>query len=302
MKNTLITVFTPTYNRAYIIGTLYESLLKQTDRNFEWLIVDDGSSDNTEEVIRSFVDEGKLKIHYFKQTNGGKHRAINFATGKAEGEVIYIVDSDDSLVPDSIERLRHHYAAIEKDEEFAGVCGMRCFPDGSRIGGEQKWDIWDTTWIKYWLTSNIKGDVALAFRTSVLRMYPFDDIPGERFCAESLVLNRIGQKYKMRFFNEKIYIADYLGDGLSSSSILNRMRCPNYALLIYSEMTRLDIPWLRRFKAYLNFWRFAPCSMRPFSEKVRQIGWSSVALWLVGMMLHLKDKRYNKIDESKIGH
>ena len=100
----MVTIFTPTYNRAYIIGKLYGSLLEQTDRNFEWLIVDDGSTDNTRELIGSFIREDRISIRYFRQENGGKHRAINRGVREAAGELFFIVDSDDQLTPEAVAR------------------------------------------------------------------------------------------------------------------------------------------------------------------------------------------------------
>ena len=248
----LVTVFTPVYNRKNLIGNLYQSLLSQTYKNFEWIIVDDGSTDDIDEIIKSYQNEDRILIRFIKQENGGKHRAINNGVLHAKGELFYIVDSDDYLTKDSIERIVFHYQYIKNNDKFAGVCGMKCFPDGSRIGKEVTWKILKDSWINYWIIKNIKGDVAFVFKTSVLRNYLFDDIPGEKFCAESLVLNRIGKNYLMLFFNEKIYIAEYLSDGLSVSSIKNRMNSPNYAMRIYSEMASLDIPYLKKIKAHIS--------------------------------------------------
>ncbi|MCS2864766.1 glycosyltransferase family 2 protein [Bacteroides thetaiotaomicron] len=101
----MVTVFTPTYNRAYILNDLYQSLCRQTCRKFEWLIVDDGSTDNTEGLVASWLDEGKMSLRYIKQPNGGKHRAINKGIQEANGDLFFIVDSDDYLAKNAIERI-----------------------------------------------------------------------------------------------------------------------------------------------------------------------------------------------------
>lgn len=297
-----VTVFTPVYNRKNLIGNLYQSLLSQTYKNFEWIIVDDGSTDDIDEIIKSYQNEDRILIRFIKQENGGKHRAINNGVLHAKGELFYIVDSDDYLTKDSIERIVFHYQYIKNNDKFAGVCGMKCFPDGSRIGKEVTWKILKDSWINYWIIKNIKGDVAFVFKTSVLRNYLFDDIPGEKFCAESLVLNRIGKNYLMLFFNEKIYIAEYLSDGLSVSSIKNRMNSPNYAMRIYSEMASLDIPYLKKIKAHINYWRFAPCSKLKMKNKIKQIGISSYIIFMpIGYLFHMKDKKNNYIDIRHVG-
>lgn len=302
LTNIPVTVFTPVYNRKNLIGNLYQSLLSQTYKNFEWIIVDDGSTDDIDEIIKSYQNEDRILIRFIKQENGGKHRAINNGVLHAKGELFYIVDSDDYLTKDSIERIVFHYQYIKNNDKFAGVCGMKCFPDGSRIGKEVTWKILKDSWINYWIIKNIKGDVAFVFKTSVLRNYLFDDIPGEKFCAESLVLNRIGKNYLMLFFNEKIYIAEYLSDGLSVSSIKNRMNSPNYAMRIYSEMASLDIPYLKKIKAHINYWRFAPCSKLKMKNKIKQIGISSYIIFMpIGYLFHMKDKKNNYIDIRHVG-
>ena len=100
-----ITVFTPSFNRAHLLSRLYDSLLKQTTNDFEWLIVDDGSTDDTETKVEEFINKGELPIRYYKQQNGGKHRAINTGVQLASGELFFIVDSDDGLVHDCIQKV-----------------------------------------------------------------------------------------------------------------------------------------------------------------------------------------------------
>ena len=130
----MITVFTPTFNRAYCLSSLYKSLCKQVNKNFEWLIVDDGSTDNTELLIKSFMNESEINITYFKQENGGKHRAINKGVSLAKGELFFIVDSDDYLSDNALERVIFHYSNIKDNPLFAGVSGMRYSVDGLKIG------------------------------------------------------------------------------------------------------------------------------------------------------------------------
>ena len=121
----LVTIFTPTYNRAYRLTALYESLCSQTCKDFEWLIVDDGSSDNTEELVNGWINENKIDIRYIKQQNGGKHRAINNGVKNARGILFFIVDSDDILPDNSIDRVAVHYKMIEGKSEFGGLCGLK---------------------------------------------------------------------------------------------------------------------------------------------------------------------------------
>lgn len=164
----MITVFTPTYNRGKLLSRLYKSLLEQTFRDFEWLIVDDGSSDDTESIVKELMDEGKLQIRYFKRENGGKHRAINKGVGLAKGELFFIVDSDDYLLENSLQLVWNYASDIMQDESFAGVAGSKCNPDGRKIGSPAKYNILDTDSVSYREKYKMKGDEAEVFKTDVL--------------------------------------------------------------------------------------------------------------------------------------
>ena len=121
-----ITVFTPTYNRAYIIETLYRSLQRQTYRDFEWLVVDDGSADNTKELFEAWQQEDNFfPIRYVKQENGGKCRAINKGLELADGELFFTVDSDDYLTDDALEKVAAWDAELPNKEQYCGFVGNR---------------------------------------------------------------------------------------------------------------------------------------------------------------------------------
>ena len=120
----MITVFTPCYNRAYALQRLFESLQAQGSSDFEWLIVDDGSTDRTDELCRGFARDANFPVRYMRQENSGKHVAINRGAVEARGEWFFIVDSDDFLPPDSIETNERYLAQIETDPGFAGVSGV----------------------------------------------------------------------------------------------------------------------------------------------------------------------------------
>ena len=121
----MITVFTPTYNRAYTLGDLYESLMAQSCFDFEWLIVDDGSTDNTEELVKNWLDNGRFEVRYIKKPNGGKPSAINCGLEHARGEYFWIIDSDDTATPDGVETCIKWMKSLPKDQKFAGVGGLR---------------------------------------------------------------------------------------------------------------------------------------------------------------------------------
>lgn len=283
----LITVFTPTYNRAYILQKLYQSLLQQTCMDFEWLVVDDGSTDNTSELFEQWqAEENSFPIRYFKQPNGGKHKAINRGVNEAKGELFFIVDSDDILSTEAIQRIINQYLPIRNDMSFGGVCGLRAYHNGERIGGECNFGTLDCTSLDFRYKYHIKGDMAEVIRTNVLKEFPFPEIEGERFCPEALIFNRIATKYKLRYFYEKVYLCEYLEDGLTASIVKVRMNSPQTSIMYYSELFYMPIPFVQKIKAAINFWRFAYCLCK--KKPKYPIGWG----WIfkpLGYLYHKKD-------------
>lgn len=213
-----ITVFTPTYNRAYIIEKLYISLKRQSFTDFEWLVIDDGSEDNTEQMFKMWLkDNNSFTIRYLKIRNGGKHRAINIATDLAKGELFFIVDSDDYLVEDALETVVKWEMDLQNKEIYCGLSGNRGKSKSKFIGTTFAGEYIDATSLER-NQYNITGDKAEVFYTEILQKYKFDEIDGETFITESTVWDRMAKDgYKIRWFNKVIYICDYLEDGLTQN-------------------------------------------------------------------------------------
>lgn len=252
----MITVFTPTYNRAHTLERLYNSLCTQTSFDFEWLVIDDGSTDETKAFFAS-IASSSFNIRYYYQTNGGKHRAINKGVALARGEWFFIVDSDDYLPADSIETIKRYVGEINDDNRFCGITGLRVHPDFTPIGNivfDKPTDIDNLTFrIKY---KGI-GDYAEIFRTSVLKEYPFPEYEGEKFCTEALVWNRIARKYVTRFVNAKIYICEYQVGGLTDTYEKIMRNSPRAAMLYYKELLCLDgLPLRLRISFHLLYWNY----------------------------------------------
>lgn len=213
----MITVFTPTYNRAYTLVDLYESLLHQTCFDFEWLIVDDGSTDETEEFVKEWLDNGKFAVRYFKKLNGGKPSAINYGLQLAKGEYFWIIDSDDTATPGGVETCLKWIESLPEGAKFAGVGGLRGDKSGGIIGTTFKGTYVDATTLER-ATYNIGGDKSEVFFTNVIKQFPFPEFAGEKFVPEALVWNRIAKAgYKIRWFNEIVHITEYLEDGMTKN-------------------------------------------------------------------------------------
>lgn len=208
-----VTVFTPTYNRAYIIEKLYRSLVAQTCQDFCWMVVDDGSQDNTREVIASLSAENKIEITYIYQENGGKQRAHNAGVAACTTELFFCVDSDDTLVPSAIEDVLALWSRRCGDPKIAGIIAMRGeSPDKPMKTWFPKGLETTTMWDLYYKWHH-KGDTALIYRTDVLRKYPYDVAPGEKFIGETYVYHKIDQDYMLAVLPEIIWICKYLPDG-----------------------------------------------------------------------------------------
>jgi glycosyltransferase involved in cell wall biosynthesis len=188
----LITVLTPTYNRAHLLGRVYESLLAQTFPRFEWIIVDDGSEDDTETLVRSWIDEGALEILYRQQANLGKVAAVNRGVEVARGEFTTTIDSDDWLVPDALERLLAHWRAIPEGEQqnFSGIVGLCAYEDGRIVGDPFPSDPLDCDPAELTYVHGVAGDKHGLLRTAVLREFPFPFEGAYAYVSPGLVWNR----------------------------------------------------------------------------------------------------------------
>ncbi len=284
----MITVLTPSYNRGSLLRNLYQSLLKQDYKDFEWVIIDDGSIDDTESVVKNLSQEQKIIISYFKQSNGGKHKALNKGVKESKGELILIVDSDDSLPKDSLSIINSQYLKIKGNPAIGGVCGLMAHHDGTIIGHRNISSSMNISSIEMRYKYGFMGDVCEVFKTKVLREFPFPEIENEKFCPEDLVWNRISKKYKLFFFNKVVYYRDYLEGGLTSKIIKIRMKSPIASTICYGEMLDFDIPISSKIKAAINYWRFYFC-IKDKSNLIKSLS----TLWFfsfpIGWLFHVKD-------------
>lgn len=213
-----VTIFTPTYNRAYIIRNLYDSLCRQTCKDFEWVIVNDGSSDNTSSLITQIIAENIIDIKYFEQPNGGKHIAVNKGVEMASGELFFIVDSDDYITDDAVEQISRQWNSIKDKTKVAGLCFRKIELKSNTIIGKMfPADGKLATSLQIMYKWQIRGDKAEVFRTAILRKFPFPTYSGEKFVTEALIWNKIAKSDcpYLCCINSGIYYCDYLTDGLT---------------------------------------------------------------------------------------
>jgi glycosyltransferase involved in cell wall biosynthesis len=279
-----ITVMTPTFNRAHTLPRLYASLQDQTVRNFEWVVVDDGSTDNTPALFEKWCLDSPFPIHCLRQSNLGKHVSKNRGVDMSRGRFFVGVDSDDWLLPNALQRLLEVWETIPADRRdgFLGVAGRCASPDGTKLGRDLPTHFLDSEEIEYRGRFRIAGDNAGMSRIEVLRAFPMPEVEGESHTTDAVVANRIAQQYKTRYFDEVIEIREYQKGGLTDRSRLNWMQNPLSALVFYEELlaARDRLAWRARFRASANFARYSMHAGRPLW---RTRGENDVGTWLVSL-------------------
>lgn len=260
------TVFTPTFNRKELLEKLYKSLQKQTFKDFEWLIVDDGSTDGTKEKVEEFLSEKKLEIKYYFKENGGKQRAYNFATEKANGELFICLDSDDEYVENGLEIILKYWKKYEKNSDIAGMGYLSTYPNREIIGSSFPEKEMISTQFEIYNKYGVKGDKGLMFRTEIIKKYKFPVFEDEKFITEAVVYNRICEKYKMVYVNEKIEIKEYQEDGLTAKYNNLLLRNPKGQALYHNEINSQKLTFKQKILNNAVYYKFCKVAGYKFGK------------------------------------
>jgi glycosyltransferase involved in cell wall biosynthesis len=215
----LFTVFTPTYNRAHTLHRVYDSLCAQTLRSFEWLVIDDGSTDGTDKLVAGWIKTADFPIRYLRQDHAHKHVAYNRGLIEARGRFFACLDSDDALVPDALEKLTYHWNMIPERERhaFYSVDGLCCDQNGKIVGDKFPIAPLDTDLRELKYVHRLRGEKWGVGLTEIVRRYPFPEIPGNNYVPEGIVWLDIAKTFKSRFINEvvRIYYIDDAEPGVT---------------------------------------------------------------------------------------
>ena len=236
----MITVFTPTYNRAYTLQRLYDSLCLQTSKNFEWVIVDDGSTDDTKSLVEAFMNENKINIRYFYQDNAGKPSAHNRGVREAKGELFTCVDSDDFLTIDAVKLIEDNWKSINNNS-CIGIVAFRKHIDELPITRIKDREIQYSTLHKLYKKHGMSGDTMLIYRTDIIKQFKFPIISGEKFIPEGYLYNKLDQVGEIYILRKGTYICEYLEDGYTknvSKLIFNNYK--GYVLHINARIKSVD--------------------------------------------------------------
>ena len=212
-----LTVFTPVYNRAHTLPRTYESLCIQECKDFMWLIIDDGSTDGVESLIREWQkkDNG-FEIQYIYKENGGMHTAHNVAYEHIVTELNTCIDSDDCMAEGAVQSIVEEWKKV-KDKGYAGLIGLDADLKGELIGKGFSKDLKETTLVGYYAAGGI-GDKKLVYRTDVIKKYPpYPVFEGEKYVSLAYIYRLIDQDYKLAVLDKVLCNVEYQNDGSSAT-------------------------------------------------------------------------------------
>lgn len=266
----MITILTPTYNRAYTLNRLYNSLCEQTNQRFDWLIIDDGSTDNTANLIKGMQKDQKLTIHYYYQLNSGKHVALNKGVKLSDKDWIFIVDSDDALTKDAIDIVVNSINSYN-ESTLVGFGFRRAFFKNSIIVGNTN-IIEDQIKMSPTQAANLlQGDIVYIFKKEILLKNLFPIIEGEKFIPELFIWNQIADQGEILFFPKKyIYYTEYLADGYTQNFKHNLQTNPQGFKLFYQDQLKREKGLKNKLKCLIRCWqcnRYASINKRKGIEK-----------------------------------
>jgi len=234
-----LTVFTPTYNRAYCLHVCYESLKSQTNKDFVWLIIDDGSTDNTEDLVNQWKKEGTLEIRYIKQENQGMHGAHNTAYEHIDTELNVCIDSDDYMPVDAVEKILSFWEENGNDQ-VSGIIGLDAFKNGEVIGTKIPENINQSTLFDLYNKFGVAGDKKLIYRSDLTKKYPYPVFENEKYVGLAYKYHKLDEEYPMLLINEVLCIVEYLPDG-SSLNMLKQYRINPKGFAFYrKELMKLS--------------------------------------------------------------
>ena len=297
LKNApLITVFTATYNRGHLIQRIYQSLLRQKEFNFEWLVIDDGSQDQTEDLFNDWTSrDNPFEIRYYKQENRGLIRTLNRGIELARGEYFAKIDSDDYVVDDYTTNISKWVASIENSTSIYAVSGVRVTPDGIPLKG--KWpdiprelgfvDATDLERAAY----DLDADMCEEWRTDVLRNYPFPVWNGEKFAPEQIVFNQIAlDGYKIRWYPVAMSICEYQEGGLTKGSRKLEIQNPMGYAMMYNHKLKYDIPFAQKLRCAMQCTALSIVGRNPQYILQTNLPIAAIATLFPGVLLAIRRK------------
>ena len=247
-----LTVFTPTYNRAYVLKQCYDSLCRQTCKDFVWLIVDDGSSDNTKEIVDEWMaQDNGFEIRYVYKQNGGMHTGHNKAYELIDTELNVCIDSDDFMPDDAVELIVNFWEE-NKDSNYSGIIALDVYKNGQVIGKELP-NKKSTTLSGYYQNGG-QGDKKLIYRTEIINKYPpYPEFEGEKFVPLDYKYLLADQDYELLIMNKPVCVVEYMEDGSSKNMLRQYYKNPRGFAFMRKVSMKYDTGFFKNFKTCIHY-------------------------------------------------
>lgn len=294
----MLTVFTPTYNRVHTLPKLYDSLVKQENKDFLWLIVDDGSGDGTDKLVEKWKNEEKIDIEYIYRENGGKMQAWNTGVSNCNTELFMCVDSDDYVSKNGINIVLSNWLKVKNDANVAGIVTYKGKTE-TELLSNYKFPDKQLSTIEAIYSSGFRGDCHLIYRTEILKQYPFPEIDGEKFITENYVFCQIDQTYKILVVPQIVLICTYLEDGYSASQNKLFLNNPKGYVLYYNLKTKFAKSIKDKFKFSVAYVASVKAAKDKQGFKKATLKFWYIVAWPLGCCIyfyrkHIKNKKRGK--------
>lgn len=248
-----LTVFTPTFNRAYTLNKCYESLKRQTNKEFVWLIIDDGSTDNTKELVDKWIKEDKVEIRYHYQKNQGMHGAHNTAYELIDTEINTCIDSDDYMTDDAVEKIINFWNK-NRHKELGGFVALDAYTNGEIIGTKLPNGINETRYFDIYNILGVKGDKKFIYRSDLTKLYPYPIFKGEKYVSLAYKYAKLDNNCKLGLMNEVVCIVEYMQDGSSLNMLKQYRRNPKgFSFIRIENMKNPRIAAKNKFKECIHY-------------------------------------------------
>lgn len=256
-----ITIFTPTYNRSNTLDRLYNSLVKQTNASFVWLIVDDGSIDDTELKVLRWKNEKSIQIHYHKQENRGKSFAHNVGVSLTRTELFTCVDSDDYLTENAVSVILDAYQKFHKND-LIGMIAFKTLENSVLVTKFSNNDITHTTLYNAYNKYGLGGDAMLIYRTEIINQFAFPIFDNEKFVPEAYLYDKLDQTGEMYIIKESLYICEYLQDGYTNNLVNTLLNNPNGYIQYLKNRIEIDDSFFVKYLDIIKLLCFLIATMR----------------------------------------
>ena len=286
-----LTVFTPTYNRRELLTRAYESLKAQTVRDFEWLIVDDGSTDDTRETVEKWTEEGVITVRYHYRENGGKMRAHNTGAALSKCDLFVCLDSDDMFVPTAVEELLASYDSAKENEtddhRIGGVVAHKGCTDEKLLGSKDFPPLKTSTLFGLYL-AGFEGETTLMYETELLRRFPFPEIEGEKYVPEDYIYDKIDRVCELAVLPRVITVCEIMDGGYTRGAKALRENNPEAFYRYYEQRAMICPPGLLKLKYLGRYVIFARRTRHPvFSKKGIGGAWTAAGCLAAAALLIL---------------